>query len=279
MYIMLSFYRGNSFRREFSDLGEIRSIVSENVRLMALTATATLSTRKFILKSLCMQNPAIVYIPPVKNNIKYLVSDKPKEGIQAAFQPIVERLLRERDMGRVIIFCRSYPDAIAIHSYFLQSLGESCTEPKGSPNYVKYRVLDLYSYCTHSSVKNKLLNQFTSSSVLRLIIATSAFGMGIDCPDVRQVIHWGVPDDTEMYIQESGRAGRDGKLALALIMKNAQDLRFTSKEMKDYSTNTDSCRKSILFSDFPNCNWSSQGCMCCDVCARSCKCGQCDSIA
>ena len=88
-------------------------------------------------------------------------------------------------------------------------------------------------------MKSKLLNQFTSSSALRLIIATSAFGMGIDCPDVRQVIHWGVPDDTEMYIQESGRAGRDSKPACALLMKNASDLKFTSKEMKDYCVNVE----------------------------------------
>ena len=101
--------------------------------------------------------------------------------------------------------------------------------------------------------------------------------MGIDCPDVRQVIHWGVPDDAEMYIQESGRAGRDGKPDSAMLMKNAHDLRFSSKEMKDYCLNTDLCRKFILFSDFPSCQLQSQGCMCCDVCGRTCKCGQCDS--
>ncbi len=79
---------------------------------------------------------------------------------------------------------------------------------------------------THPSVKNKLLKQFTSSSTLRVIVATSAFGMGVDCPDVRQVIHWGVPDDTQMYIQESGRAGRDRRSALTLLLKNSNDLKY-----------------------------------------------------
>ena len=109
-------------------------------------------------------------------------------------------------MGRVIIFCRIYEDVIAIHRYFCDTLGDYVTEPKGSPNYVVYRVV---VRSIHPSVKTKILKQFTSPSSLRVIIATIAFAMGIDCPDVRQVIHWGVPEDAEMYVQESGRAGRD----------------------------------------------------------------------
>ena len=70
-------------RKEFSDLGEIGSIVPRCVHLMALTATATLSTRKFIIKNLDMQDTAIVYIP--QNNIIYFVTDKPRGGISEAF--------------------------------------------------------------------------------------------------------------------------------------------------------------------------------------------------
>lgn len=223
-----------------------------------------------------MNNPAIVYSPPINNNIIHFISDKPKGGISEAFQPIAAKLTKEREMGRVIVFCHSYSDAIAIHSYLVSALGESYTEPKGSPNFVKYRVVDLYSHCTHSSVKDKLLQLFTSSSVLRVIVATTAFGMGVDCPDVRQVIHWGVPEDAEMYIQESGRAGRDGKPALAIILKNSKDMIHVSHEMKNYCSATISCRKEILFSFFPGCKWSSGSCMCCDICAKVCKCGQCD---
>ena len=85
---MLFYVRGDSFRKEFSCLEEIRSIVPESVHLMTLTTTATLSTRKFLINNLCMDHPAIVYIPPVKNNISYFVSDKPKAGIQAAFNQL-----------------------------------------------------------------------------------------------------------------------------------------------------------------------------------------------
>ncbi len=61
-----------------------------------------------------------------------------------------------------------------------------------------------------TAVKNTIVKQFTSSSPLRIVVCTIAFGMGIDSPDVRTIVHWGVSEDCEMYVQESGRAGRDG---------------------------------------------------------------------
>ena len=248
---------------------------------MALTATATISTRKYIIKNLSMKNPTIIYLPPNKDNIVYHVADKPSGGIPEAFEPVAKRLIKEgTNMPRLIIFCRTYSDVINIHCYFKSMLGDYSTHPKGSPDYVVYRVIDMYTHCTHPSVKRKLLKQFTSPSSLRVIIATIAFGMGVNCPDVRQVIHWGVPEDAEMYIQESGRAGRDGKVACALILKNPRDLdkRYTSKQLINYCVNQLSvCRRSLLFHDFPGCTFSSAGCLCCDVCASSCECGQCSN--
>lgn len=225
-----------------------------------------------------MQAPANIYVPPVRNNIMYFVADKPKGGIEVAFQHIVEKLKKDRNMGRIIIFCRTYANVILIHQYFICALGEYATEPKGSPDYIVHRVVDMYTQCTHQTVKNKLLAQFTSPSPLRIIIATIAFGMGINCPDVRQIIHWGVPQNTEMYIQESGRAGRDGKLSCAVLFKSPQDLskHRTSKEMIDYCSNKSLvCRRQILYQDFPHCEFLSTGCLCCDVCKSSCKCGKC----
>ncbi len=99
---------------------------------MALTATATLSTRRCIMESLSMQAPAVIYVPPVRNNMAYFVAEKPKGGIGDVFQPIVEKLKQDRD---IIIFCRTYANVIAIHQYFIGALGEYSTEPKGSANY------------------------------------------------------------------------------------------------------------------------------------------------
>ena len=78
--------------------------MSESVHLMTLTA-ATTATRKFIIEHLCMQKPPIVYIPPAKDNITYFVVDKPQNGIAITFHSFSKK---ERTMGRIIIFFRSY---------------------------------------------------------------------------------------------------------------------------------------------------------------------------
>lgn len=245
---------------------------------MALTATATKTTRKYIIKSLSMQAPEIVYVPPVRDNTLYTVLDKPKDGVGDFFKPIIDKLILERsNMGRTIIFCKTYNDVIGIYQYFRKQLGEYFTEPKGSANYVIYRVVDVYTHCTHETVKNKIIVQFTKQSPLRIVIATIAFGMGINCPDVRHVIHWGVPADAEMYVQESGRAGRDGRLSCATIVKSASDLdkRYTTQHMIDYCMSA-VCRRKLLFEDFSDCRFTSQGCKCCDNCQKSCDCGHCE---
>ena len=63
---------------EFLHLGEMPSIFPETVRVMSLTATATITTQKFIIRSLNMQSPEVIYIPPIKDNIVYAIIDKPK---------------------------------------------------------------------------------------------------------------------------------------------------------------------------------------------------------
>ena len=203
---------------------------------MALTATATLTTRKYIIRNLSMENPTVVYMPPAKENISYYVIEK--KEIEMLFLPLVEKL-RNRTLDKTIIFCRTYEDIIKIHQYMLQKLLDYSTDPKESPNYVKNRVLDIFTHCTHHSVKTKILEQFAqTSSPLKLVIATVSFGMGVDCPDIWQVIHYGVPEDVEMYIQETGRAGRNGMPARAIIVKHPRDLNHkrTSQQMIDFCT-------------------------------------------
>ena len=255
----------------------MRSIIPENVNVMALTATATKSTRHEIIKSLDMQKPVIVSVPPVKDNC---VSDK--STITFSLGPICDRLAHQRtEMGRTVIFCRTYDEVTAIYYFFKQRLGFGFTDPPGAPDLTQFRLVDMYTHCTDQSVKDKILQQFTSSSPLpHVIVAIIAFGMGINCPSVWQIIHWGVPEDVETYVQETGRAGQDGLLSCALLFYGKGDLskKRTSEHMRQYCMNLDKqCRKVMLFSDFDGCqNITTAGCQCCDICRKGCTCINCE---
>ncbi len=101
--------------------------------------------------------------------------------------------------------------------------------------------------------------------------------MGVDCPDVRQVITFGVPEDVETYIQQIGRSGRDGKPSLALLLKLPTSKKKVSKNMKDYGKNSEICRRKVLFSDIDDYVHKEKlpKCLCCDICGRNCDCKNC----
>ena len=108
------------------------------------------------------------------------------------------------------------------------------------------------------------------------MIATSSFGMGIDCPDIRMVMHWGTPEDIEQYVQEIRHAGRDSKPSNAILFHKAQHS--ISKDMLSYCTNKSECQCALLFNDFLFYETDTNiknSCNCCDMCKLLCKCDAC----
>ena len=183
-------FRGDSFRKAFSRLSEVRSIIPSHVKLMVLTATATASTRKCVCKILGMIEPSIVAIAPNRPNIHYSV-EKRGESMESTFSGLVQELRTKRlDMPRVIIFCRSYEDVGHLYTFMKTSLGQEFVEPIGAPNVARFRLVDMFTACTEKGVKDTIISDFTNrTSPLRLVVATVAFGMGLDSPDVRRIIH------------------------------------------------------------------------------------------
>ena len=98
-----------------------------------------------------------------------------------------------------------------------------------------------------ASVRRRVLRAFLADQV-RVIVATSAFGMGIDKPDVRQVLHWGPPPTLEAYYQEAGRAGRDGNASECIVLWRREDLAWgsISPDMQRYVESRTNHRKLIL---------------------------------
>ena len=245
---------------------------------MALSATATATSRQNIIDSLRMENVICISKTPHKKNIFYSV--RPKSNIDDLVEELVSILQDLRtSMPRTIIFCRRYSECAHMYTLFQNALGVNFTEPAGAPNLVKYRLVDMYTKCTEPSIKEEIVTEFSKKDVrLRIVIGTIAFGMGLDCPDVRQILHWGMSHDIESYIQETGRSGRDGFMANAVLFYCRSDSRISSPQMVDYSNNTIHCRREILFCDFDDKNSIQKPCvpcLCCDVCKSTCKCENC----
>ena len=140
-------HRGDSFRTEFSHLGELRSIIPEAVKVMALTATATKASRREIIRSLDMQKPELITVPPVKHNIIYAVAKK--SSIALAFVPLAKNLAEQRlSMGQTIIFCRRYDEVTGMNHFFRRSLGKGFTEPPGAPDMDRFRIVYMFTHCT-----------------------------------------------------------------------------------------------------------------------------------
>lgn len=138
----------------------------------------------------------------------------------------------------------------------------------------------MYTSLTHSAVKQDILKNFSvPNSPLRVLICTIAYGMGVDCSNVKQIVHWGPSDSIEAYIQESGRAGRDNSQACALLLVKKKDLlkKFLHADVVTYCTNTTICRRSLLLKDFDPVDFriDCRGCLCCDICASQCTCASC----
>lgn len=248
---------------------------------MALSATMSKKTRGEVVRLLGMHKPVMVTKCPEKSNLVYCVNEK-KEELEEVFKELVEELRTKRtEMDKVIIFCRTYRDCSHLYLFFKSKLGSEITDPVGYANISRFRLVDMFTACNTSTLKNSILSSFSNSTGrLRIVIATVAFGMGIDCPNVRRIIHWGPPSDLEMYIQETGRAGRDGKVAYANLFYNKRDISFSfiEEDIISYCRNKEKCRREVLFRNFdylPELR-KSLGCLCCDVCAMLCSCSDCE---
>ena len=100
---------------------------------------------------------------------------------------------------------------------FCIRLNKEFTHPAGYPAMPQFRLV-MFTSGTHSSVKESITAAFSSPlSNLRVLIATIAFGMGINPPDVRYIIHCGPPNDVEAYVQEVGQGGRDGSRTYTIL--------------------------------------------------------------
>jgi len=243
---------------------------------MALTATATHATLEIVKERLSLQNPVVVGVSPNRPGI--FLSVVPSMELDCLVDKLCDGLKTERtNFPKTIVFCKSCQDCGELYVAMVEKLGRDKTEPSGYPNFLEFRLLSMYTRTSKQSVKELVMSLFRQTqSKLRILIATTAFSMGIDIPDIRQVYHWGAPSDLEQYLQEIGRAGRDKQVSHATLI-NAKGYRHVQKLMKEYCENRNKCRRKELFKSFIMYeDAEATKCTCCDVCSLSCTCEKCN---
>jgi hypothetical protein len=245
---------------------------------IALTATATADTRKVIFDVLDMKNPLIILESPNKPNISYVVQYMPKTAkLSDYFTWIVnEVLLSGINAPRTIIYCQTIKQCSILYSMLKALLGDNIYVDVHNKN-VREVLLEMLHSSTPDSNKQNVLESFQSShGTIRILVATISFGMGVDCKNVSRVIHFGPAKNVEAYMQETGRAGRDGSKSVVYLLYQSLQLLHVGKDMKEYlKLNETECRRKFLLQFFDtHYSWQHPLHLCCDNCSLLCKCGQ-----
>ena len=202
--------------------------------------------------------------------LTYLDKNIPLENI---FYWLVNQVkMSNIDTERVLIYCQTRKQCSVLFRMF-----EVCLEEKmyhGSP-IPQNRIVEMFHAGTLILVKTHIAENMTvDNGHIRVLIATVAFGMGVNCKKIRCVIHFGPSRNLEQYVQECGRAGRDGAFSSCTLLFNGVLSTRCGKDMKDF-LHLHECRRQSLMRHFGFvCNKTNSILhLCCDICASNCKCG------
>ena len=254
------------------------------VPLVALTATATTSTRLQIMHSLEMKKPVLLIESPNRPNIGYAVKVVPPDPSKT-FLTVVKDLREQKgNYKRTIVYCQSIKVATQLYDFFQAELGKDIYADETMDP--RKRFVEMFHSRIDELNREQILQSMAlSGGSIRVLIATIAYGMGIDCKDVKVVIHYGPSKNLEAYTQESGRAGRtSSEMCKSVLLYSSLMLKYCHDDIKAYVKESLQCRRKMLLSNFDadlsNLSEPEHAHQCCDVCQRICECqgSSCDFV-
>lgn len=258
------------FRDCYADISQLRSLLRKPTPFAALTATATVKVGREIINNLELHFPTRIVSVPERPNVYLDLLKTTENSIEQTFHWLVQKIKSDKEnCSRYLVFCRNHSHVRTLYSFFDKELGSLFN--------VNSLPFQMFHGSTDDDTKAYITRSFSDpNGEVRVLFATIAFGMGINCQNLHNIIHYGPPSSLDDLCQETGRAGREGvqSFATLIVYPHYAKMGPVSKEMKHYVENTTICRRKLMLEHFPGSfKEVLPKHLCCDICACSCKCG------